>query len=83
MALVRLAASADPPYLPGHNGKVERYQRILANELLYARPWRNEAHRCDAIATRNLHYNHHRPHSAAADKPPASRLRTGVISNYT
>lgn len=25
-------------YTPRHNGKVERYQRTLANELLYARP---------------------------------------------
>ena len=74
------------PYTPRHNGKVERYQRILANELLYARPWLSEDHRRDAIATWNLHYNYHRTHSAAGDQPPASRLRTGVtnvMSNYT
>ncbi len=74
------------PYTPRHNGKVERYQRILANELLYARPWLSEAQRRDAIATWNIHYNYHRPHSAASDKPPASRLRTGVTnvkSNYS
>ncbi|GCD91151.1 hypothetical protein NLS1_31570 [Nocardioides sp. LS1] len=70
------------PYTPRHNGKVERYPRILANELVYARPWRNEAHRCDSIATWNLHSNHDRPHSAAGDKPSASRLRTSVISNH-
>ena len=62
------------PYTPRHNGKVERYQQILANELLYAHPWLSEAHRRDAIATWSLHYNDHRPHSAAGDKPPASRL---------
>ena len=64
---------------------MERYQQILANELLYAHPWLSEAHRRDAIATWNLHYNYHRPHSAAGDKPPASRLRAGVtnvMSNY-
>ena len=74
------------PYTPRHNGKVERYQRILANELLYARPWLSEDHRRDAIATWNLHYNYHRTHSAAGDQPPASRLRTGVtnvMSNYS
>ena len=74
------------PYTPRHNGKVERYQRILANELLYARPWLGEDQRRDAIATWNIHYNYHRPHSAAGDKPPASRLRAGVtnvMSNYT
>ena len=27
------------PYTPKHNGKVERYQRTLAGELLYAHPW--------------------------------------------
>ncbi|WP_445259166.1 integrase core domain-containing protein [Nocardioides aurantiacus] len=64
---------------------MERYQRISANELLYARPWLSEAHRHDAIATWNLHYNYHRSHSAAGDKPPASLLRTAVtnvMSNY-
>ena len=27
------------PYTPKHNGKVERYNRILAEEFLYARAW--------------------------------------------
>ncbi len=74
------------PYTPRHNGKVERYQRILANELLYAHPWASEDHRADAIARWNIHYNYHRPHSAAGDQPPASRLHAGVtnvMSNYS
>lgn len=29
------------PYTPRHNGKVEGYNRILAEELLYARPYRS------------------------------------------
>ena len=33
------------PFTPKHNGKVERYQRILAEELLYARPFTSEAAR--------------------------------------
>ena len=73
------------PYTPRHNGKVERYQRILANELLYARPWLREDHRRDAIAPWHLHYHYHRTHSAAGAQPPASRLRPGVtnvMSNY-
>jgi transposase InsO family protein len=68
------------PYTPKHNGKVERYQRTLAAELLYAHPWTSEQHRCEAIGTWLLHYNYHRPHTAAGDQPPASRLKTGVIN---
>lgn len=30
------------PYTPRHNGKVERYNRILAEEFLYARTWTSE-----------------------------------------
>lgn len=30
------------PHLPKHNGKVERYNRTLAGELLYAREWTSE-----------------------------------------
>lgn len=33
------------PYTPRHNGKVERYQRILAEEFLYARTWNSETER--------------------------------------
>lgn len=68
------------PYTPRHNGKVERYQRILAEELLYARPFTSEDQRADAIAVWNVHYNYHRPHSAAGGQPPASRLPTGVTN---
>lgn len=33
------------PYTPRHNGKVERYNRILAEEFLYARTWTSKAQR--------------------------------------
>lgn len=68
------------PYTPRHNGKVERYQRILAEELLYAREFSSEDARSAAIAVWNIHYNYHRPHSGAGGRPPASRLRTGVTN---
>ena len=45
------------PYTPRHNGKVERYQRILAEELLYARTWTSETQRATALKIWNLHYN--------------------------
>jgi transposase InsO family protein len=33
------------PYTPRHNGKVERYNRILFEEFLYARTWTSESQR--------------------------------------
>ncbi|MDN0200019.1 integrase core domain-containing protein [Streptomyces sp. S.PNR 29] len=38
------------------------------------------APRSAAIAVWNIHYNYHRPHSAAAGKPPAACLRESVIN---
>lgn len=61
-------------YTPRHNGKAECYQRILADELLYAREFSSEAARSDAIAVWNIHYNYHRPHTGAGGAPPASRV---------
>ncbi|MBT2675869.1 IS481 family transposase [Streptomyces sp. ISL-14] len=74
------------PYTPRHNGKVERYQRIMAEEVLCAREFTSEDARSAAIAVWNIHYNYHRPHSAAAGKPPAACLResvTNVEPSYT
>lgn len=68
------------PFTPKHNGKVERYQRTLAEELLYAREFNCEDERSAAIAVWNIHYNYHRPHSTANGQPPASRLTTGVTN---
>ncbi|QIS02591.1 IS481 family transposase [Nocardia brasiliensis] len=68
------------PYTPRHNGKVERYNRILAEEFLYAREWTSDLQRQQALQIWNIHYNYHRPHSAAGNRPPASRLRTGVTN---
>ena len=71
------------PYTPRHNGKVERYQRILAEDFLYATSWTSEQHRTQALATWNIHYNYHRPHTAAGGQPPASRLHTHVTNLMT
>jgi transposase InsO family protein len=68
------------PHTPRHNGKVERYNRTLAEELLYARVWTSEAERAAAIEIWNIHYNYHRAHTATGDQPPASRLRTRVTN---
>lgn len=60
------------PYTPCHNGKVERYNRILAEEFLYARAWHSERERAAGLVLWNLHYNYHRPHGAHDGQPPAS-----------
>ena len=74
------------PYTPRHNGKVERYNRILSEEFLYARIWASERQRAQALQVWNVHYNYHRPHTAVGNRPPASKLRTGVtnvMASYT
>ena len=72
-------------YTPRHNGKVERYNRLLAGEVLYARPFASEQARRDAIGVWVNHHNYHRPHTACGDQPPASRLHASVdnvMTNY-
>lgn len=68
------------PYTPRHNGKVERYNRILSEEFLYARVWTSERQRSAALAVWNVHYNYHRPHTAVGDQPPAVMLHAGVTN---
>ena len=68
------------PCTPRHNGKVERYNRILAEEFLYARVWTSEQQRSDALGVWNVHYNYHRPHGAVGGDPPAAMLDRGVTN---
>jgi transposase InsO family protein len=61
------------PYRPATNGKVERFNRTLAAEWAYARPWTSDGQRTRGLA-RWLHlYNHHRHHTAIGG-PPISRV---------
>lgn len=74
------------PYTPRHNGKVERYNRILAEEFLYVRTWQSEQERADGLVLWNLHYNYHRPHGAHDGQPPASAATVAVnnvLASYT
>lgn len=68
------------PYTPRHNGKVERYNRILSEEFLYSHEWTSEGERAAALGVWNIHYNYHRPHGTAGGQPPASRLPVGVTN---
>ncbi|MFF1360257.1 IS481 family transposase [Streptomyces sp. NPDC058297] len=73
-------------YTPRHNGKVERYNRILSEEFLYARVWTSEAQRAEALSVWNIHYNYHRPHTAVGNQPPVARACssvTNVMASYT
>ena len=56
-----LTPPEDPPLHPCHNGKVERYNRILVEECLYARTYTSKRQFRDAVAVWNHRYNYHRP----------------------
>jgi transposase len=62
------------PYRPQTNGKVERFHRTMADGWAYARCYRTEQERRDALADWLHHYNQHRPHTACGNQSPFSRL---------
>ena len=83
---VRCCARTATRWLDRHNGKIERHQRLLADECLYARAYASENERRNAISVWNHHYNYHPPHTTRSDQPPASRLCTrvnNVMASYT
>jgi transposase len=70
------------PHRPQTNGKVERFNRTLADEWAYVRVYRSNAARTRAL-DRWLHlYNHHRGHTALGGEPPIARA-TNLAGEHT
>jgi len=62
------------PHCPWTNGKVERFNRTLAREWAYRRPYTTNHARTLALEPWLDYYNNRRPHTACHSKPPRSRL---------
>ena len=61
-------------HCPWQNGKVERFNRTLATEWAYRRPFASNDARTDALAPWLATYNTERAHHALNGQPPLSRL---------
>ena len=62
------------PHCPWQNGKVERFNRTLAIEWAYRRPFTSNAARTRALAPWLAFYNTERRHHALEGHPPISRV---------
>ena len=70
------------PYRPQTNGKVERFNRTLAAEWAYARPYATDEARAADYEHWLHHYNHHRPHTGIGGLVPSARVHN-LTGNYT
>jgi transposase InsO family protein len=68
------------PYRPQSNGKVERFNRTMADEFLYSFTFRSENERRRRLDRWVHDYNHHRNHTAVGG-PPATRVHN-VCGSY-
>jgi transposase InsO family protein len=70
------------PYRPQTNGKVERFNRALATEWAYAKPYKSEEARIADYDAWLHHYNHHRPHTGIEGLSPIERVQN-VRESYS
>jgi transposase InsO family protein len=70
------------PYRPQTNGKAEAFNKTLQREWAYRRLYTSNQERTDALQAFLDDYNHHRPHTAIGNRPPASRLNNAG-GNYS
>jgi transposase InsO family protein len=63
-----------PPYTPRWNGKVERFFQTMDDEWAHGRVWQNSTRRDRALSSWIRFYNRLRPHTAAGDRPPITRV---------
>jgi transposase InsO family protein len=61
-------------YRPQTNGKAERFNRTLADEWAYVRPFASSKERTAALPGWLHTYNHHRTHTSLGGIPPISRV---------
>lgn len=71
------------PYRPRINGKVERFNRTLAEEWAYAKLYKSNTARSSAFYRWLWNYNHNRPHTALKGKSPMDNLFNKVPGNYS
>ena len=62
------------PHCPWTNGKVERFNRTLAREWAYRRPYTSNHARTLALEGWIEYYNTRRPHTACRGRAPITRL---------
>jgi transposase InsO family protein len=62
------------PYRPQTNGKIERFNRTLAEGWAFKKFYNSESARLAALPASVHQYNHHRPHSADGKAAPITRL---------
>jgi transposase InsO family protein len=69
------------PYTPRTNGKAERFIQTSLREWAYARPYASSQERHAALARWLRHYNTQRPHTALAQRPPITRLKSPLLGS--